>query len=1268
MMLTARSHSICGNAASAHTRRPERGFAIVLVLGFVVLLTTLVIAFFSRALLNRQVADTSANMERADLFAQGALDMVVGDVKQEIAARSATSATITTGNTVAVTTGNTVAVIYTGSNALPSLVGFSGTAGLENLLKISCAGSPFFTGGPARAAAVSSTTASLNGRYISLARWNKPLFLGKAKPDSDTDLKPVGSFSAPDWVLVARDGSNPTAPSGDVVGRYAYAIYHEGGVLDVNVAGYPSSMAPAETAYKQVTAYADLTQTGMTSPQVDALVNWRNAATLQSGASGYAKYVMANPVGFLTTSGTALSGGQSDRMFVSRQQLIDFFNLNLGGGATLQKTLQCLGTFSRDLNQPSLSPDPSRPKVVSDAGLYLGTGNLFDSNAGGNDGGYGDDDNINPSFLNIRATNTFGRNDGSTAVTGEPLVKKRFPLSRLAWLTCAGPITLDGNSYNPGLDASFIASLKSKSGLDDAYLLKGTADNIYKSFGLSWDASGKAWTYDHGITSGAIGRLMDIQSKSREADFFELLKASITVGVLGKGSAANSCQYGSNLAPCTVDALQYRHDTGVDYQIIQIGANIIDQADLDGYPTHIIFDSYDFYGVENLPYLYRARAVGINTSGTSGVRVLLPEVWNPHDKNASAGTPSPSAFRFLLVGSGLSPSVITLGGARYAPTNSIQWDSNNLGNVAYSASLDTSASVANGLTELNFSGTAAGLFSEPVFIGGLKNSAQSGSISLISGTSNSLRAYPGSSSGYLADTYSNLSYCGVKLGDFNSIFIIKSGTNTTTYPLSGAGNPSPGGDLCRASSSPEQAHYVLQYQSDSGWVTYQQNDAALPFAAEVSNLRGFNSTNPRTIDISVMTTGTQMSASYGSPDTGDIQTWMDPRTSRFGAFNNQYQSSLWTTYHQWLTSPYYGNSNRPDGGAGLMCGFGSGLPGQGMQLFSTSNNGGMAQQIGWYPGTWKGAPGYFVPGYYAENVPNTRSYPKNAIYCFTDPDGVARRGMSGYVSTGTNSTVGMPMANTGLSATQTQSRPLILNRPFRMVAELGYVFSDTPWRNLDFCTPESGFTGLLDVFCIGETYDPAGRSAGKPNLNTRQVSVIRALLAGMNNQGNAYKDEFNPGGTGTTDALTSTEISQIAQAFCDRTASPDPKKGPLENNCELVGKWTGKVVFAGVTPHNIDGSQSYSGFAGDLTSLVADANSPKIQRFREAAIRALSASGQTRVWNLMIDLVAQTGRYRKGETSLARFSVDGERRYWLHIAIDRCTGDIIDKQLELVEE
>ena len=76
----------------------------------------------------------------------------------------------------------------------------------------------------------------------------------------------------------------------------------------------------------------------------------------------------------------------------------------------------------------------------------------------------------------------------------------------------------------------------------------------------------------------------------------------------------------------------------------------------------------------------------------------------------------------------------------------------------------------------------------------------------------------------------------------------------------------------------------------------------------------------------------------------------------------------------------------------------------------------------------------------------------------------------------------------------------------------------------------------------------------------------------------------------------------------------------------------------------------------------------QIKTRREAALRALSEVGTTRTWNLMIDVIAQSGRYAPGETSLKRFVVSGEKRYWLHVAIDRYTGEVIDRILESVNE
>ena len=80
-----------------------------------------------------------------------------------------------------------------------------------------------------------------------------------------------------------------------------------------------------------------------------------------------------------------------------------------------------------------------------------------------------------------------------------------------------------------------------------------------------------------------------------------------------------------------------------------------------------------------------------------------------------------------------------------------------------------------------------------------------------------------------------------------------------------------------------------------------------------------------------------------------------------------------------------------------------------------------------------------------------------------------------------------------------------------------------------------------------------------------------------------------------------------------------------------------------------------------------------IKTRREAAIRALGDVGQTRTWNLLIDVIAQTGHYPSSVNSstpnaLSQFLVEGECRYWVHLAIDRYTGQIVDEVVEPVYE
>jgi len=53
----------------------------------------------------------------------------------------------------------------------------------------------------------------------------------------------------------------------------------------------------------------------------------------------------------------------------------------------------------------------------------------------------------------------------------------------------------------------------------------------------------------------------------------------------------------------------------------------------------------------------------------------------------------------------------------------------------------------------------------------------------------------------------------------------------------------------------------------------------------------------------------------------------------------------------------------------------------------------------------------------------------------------------------------------------------------------------------------------------------------------------------------------------------------------------------------------------------------------------------------------------------LIDVVAQSGKYKLNAQSLTNdFIVEGEQHYWVHVAIDRFTGEVLDKQIEVVNE
>ncbi|MEO8440427.1 MAG: hypothetical protein ABI540_09425 [Spartobacteria bacterium] len=412
-------------------------------------------------------------------------------------------------------------------------------------------------------------------------------------------------FTPPDWVLVTRSGpavktaigagatalnnSNP-ANSDFVIGRYAYAIYDEGGLIDANVAGYPTGTTAGQAGRKGYISFADLTLIStLTQPQIDRIVGWRNSASAQVtpspqpnafpvwtfdtfSATRYFTSVLSNANGFLTVSNAIwpiIPNPRTDQAFVTRQQLLKFRT----DTSFTQNSLQYLGTFSRELNRPSW-----KPSVVS---------------------------TINPELNTVQVTGSFLRADGTTALVGEPLFKNRFPLTRINELANTANIF------------------------------------IQRDFGLLWDAANNRWKYVGGTGStiqSTIETLYQVASENREPNFFEILKATILNGSVGLGSgpgdtfvAAETKYYITGTTPSNL--------LSADTQIMQIGANIIDAWDSLNIPTFIYFANDELAGVENLPYLNKLVFTPFFPTPNGGGYFdawLIPSLWNPNQNAASA--------------------------------------------------------------------------------------------------------------------------------------------------------------------------------------------------------------------------------------------------------------------------------------------------------------------------------------------------------------------------------------------------------------------------------------------------------------------------------------------------------------------------------------------------------------------------------------------------------------------------------------------------------
>lgn len=693
-------------------------------------------------------------------------------------------------------------------------------------------------------------------------------------------------------------------------------------------------------------------------------------------------------------------------------------------------------------------------------------------------------------------------------IDGKPI--KRFPLAKLSLLEIPDP------------SATELAEIQVYFGLSKA---------------ANFSPTYRHWTYSAGGGAAQpVKRLSTVAAENRRPNLFEVLLAGIPSNSLGK-----------NAGQTIFDSGFASSESNIYHQIMRIGAAVIDQADIDSYPTVVEFQdtsgsSFQFYGIENLPYfseiyhkLYNPSTIPSHDPTTAPAPLpptatptqtfIFFELWNPHRPKVTAGA-TPSNVQIFV-----NPEAT--------------W---TIRAYDYNTVLSTGA-FANLSSSVNIGALATYQTGQPSLTDNLGEP--------------STRWTTGASPAF--------SFNGWRLPD--------------TFP-----STDNDGANFKAIFGYSNAVFQLRYQDGSGvFRTY-------------ATFGGLNFTGGNAYLLTALTyagawfqngwideTGWPLSGPGKSRLASMAWTKSDPRTNRFGASLFQAPYAVW--------QPNYPMQPMDSS----------------VKAFSDANayNGAAIDQH---------KPDFYTAPLFLNSFPgclwNNRANVDNRA---PDNDGSFRPG-DGYLGGADNDAL-------RAGAAYDTSRPVILDRPFRSVGELGFVFRDQPWKTLDLFSSFSADAALLDLFCIEE--NTTDLRAGVLNPNTPHSSVLQSLIVG------AYRDAL---GSGSSNVISSGAASALANDLVTDAGRP------YRNVAEIVTKLA-----------------NYSG-------ITVDANYPPIKQQREAIPRALGSVAGTRTWNLLIDVVAQSGRFANSATTLADFKVDAERRYWLHVAIDRYTGQIVARQLETVYE
>lgn len=1260
----------------------RRSMALVVTLVLVTLTSALVVAFAMRARLDLAASSSFAATPQADGIARAGVELIARWFHRQIIDGS--DGYNASGNPAS----GDDAVVFrplTDANALPQRMarkgGGSGGDNYQSLIAMSKRGTPFFAAGDGWqfnggetldvASDVSTKEGSANGRRFGASRWLAPGLM-TTEEAADFDDKTAREDVLPDWIYVTRQGPERLMEAGDqqrnedpenlnfVLGRFAYTIYDVSGLLDIGIAGYPGSMGDYGIVAKNSLAWANPGAMSLPSGNGinrQALVDWRNRAS-KGDFVGYVTNAIKH--GFQTNAA-------GDNAFFGRGDLVGFAKAEATRSIFDTNALPYLTAFSREKAAPSWwprIPDSVKSRVTVDY-----EDEAFEENS------------TNRWTAAVMVKKDFTAPDGTEFSAGDPsankppdpLLKRRFALSR-------------------------INMLRRDSGVD--------ADTIWYYFGLvkrgdAGRGSGiNEWVYNPDSTSPTeksekiFYTLDKIAEKGREPNFFELINAGILHGSMGKSGYREGMD------------LRLGRDRSVYHQVLQIGANIIDQYDTDSDPTIIRSISDEatkqgyhntvnllastIRGIENLPYIdeflttfMRDRSKGPPGGGQIWVQPpIYPgdnmdnrvpfvtyffqfELWNPH-RNAKDAKQSRYRliaqtgntyldYRPYLAGNnrntgGGSPDIRKLGGQEEGQDvtyNDLFYEAVRLQFPMQQYGRD----FARNPCIMEFSAGKRGAFFD------IPKLLRYDDPDLEMRVVNEL------------DTYKKLqaSITGLRLGDCLVVKNLDLDDNPNNDFEWFAWDSSLGRWVHRDNhiypwflgNQPLVIELQKQSETTGGWFTYQVFSPRKT-GTQLSGVPGFDHSaycwayKPIHDNL------------YGRrwPVAHSFNPVSDPRCQRYGFTHGggigtgtyEYEKAVgatlrdapkdahralsdfegkegdstriqYKTYREnspgwqfpaWI-APYSANPNEKD-------------------WTSPLNKIDLDKDTLWF--WYKFVNGVGTPYYqtavaeFAENndAKGRMGSPISMMFS-RDWDGLVRRGDSWR---GRN----VNPFSMQMNAEDNVGRPVFVNRPFQSVGELGYVLRDDPWKTLNLFWGDSADCGLLDLFCLdeGNTYTPV--RAGVVNPNTAPKEVLAAVLSGTALHGQVMGND--------PQRLDDSGAAQIAEAIREYIGpTSNPKKilrniGDIAELCEEIFE------------------------EGSGASALQDMRNTDIGR--EAVARALADVANTRTWNLFVDIVAQAGRFTEASREPKDFVVRGERRFWVHLALDRFTGQLVDVNIEPVFE